>query len=216
MKFDRIALTCSIALMTGGLAHSATSGTSAATTRINTWSSKDELRAAMRSLWEDHVVYTRSVVTSMLSDLADRDVVTARLLRNQQDIGDAIKPFYGAAAGDELARLLKEHILVAAAVVTAARSGDAAALAKAQEQWNANGVALADFLGKANPAWRGPEVAAMLKMHLQFLTRQVVARLSKNWQEDVRAYDEGDAHMRMFADRLAAGIVAQFPERFAR
>src|SRR5690349_21830948 len=146
MKTPCIALTCSLALMTGGIAHSATPGASMATTHVETWSSRDELRAAMRSLWEEHVVYTRSVVTSMLSDLADRDVVTARLLRNQQDIGDEIKPFYGAAAGDELARLLKDHILVAASVVTAAKSGDAAALAKAQEQWNANGVALADFL----------------------------------------------------------------------
>ena len=53
---------------------------------------------AMRKLWEDHIVWTRMVIVSVASDLPDTSVAVDRLLRNQDDIGDAIKPFYGDAA----------------------------------------------------------------------------------------------------------------------
>src|SRR4051812_4327944 len=57
------------------------------------------LRLGMRSLSEDHVYWTRMAVISLTGDLPDTKATVARLLRNQSDIGSAIKPYYGAAAG---------------------------------------------------------------------------------------------------------------------
>ena len=65
----------------------------------------------MRKLWEDHITWTRLFIVSASADLPDKQATTERLLRNQQDIGDAIKPFYGRAAGERLSALLTEHIL---------------------------------------------------------------------------------------------------------
>src|SRR6185369_11812704 len=73
----------------------------------------DELRMAMRKLWEDHITYTRNYIISALADLPDQDAVAQRLLKNQDDIGNAIKPFYGDAAGQKLAGLLRDHITIA-------------------------------------------------------------------------------------------------------
>jgi hypothetical protein len=72
-----------------------------------------KLRNDMRKLWEDHVTWTRLAVISLTSGTADTNATVARLLRNQTDIGNAVKPFYGRAAGAELTRLLKEHITIA-------------------------------------------------------------------------------------------------------
>src|SRR5512134_1878155 len=90
------------------------------------------LHQAMRQLWEDHVAWTRLVIVGFAANLPDLEVTTQRLLRNQQDIGDAIKPYYGDAAGERLAQLLREHISGAAALLAAARSGDPAALESAR------------------------------------------------------------------------------------
>ena len=54
----------------------------------------------------------------------------------------------------------------------------------------------------------------MLHKHLQFVTDQVVARLNKDWNSDVAAYDKGENHMIMFADMIANGIIKQFPQKF--
>ena len=68
-----------------------------------------ELRLAMRQLWTEHVVYTRDFITSTLGGLEDSGKVAERLLKNQDDIGNAIKPIYGDAAGTKLAALLRDH-----------------------------------------------------------------------------------------------------------
>jgi hypothetical protein len=41
------------------------------------------------------------------------DAASKRLLKNQEDIGNAIVPYYGAAAGTKLTDLLKQPILIA-------------------------------------------------------------------------------------------------------
>ena len=51
----------------------------------------------------------------------------------------------------------------------------------------------------------------MMKGHLTTTTNEVVARLNKNWEADVRAYDEVYRHILMMSDALSDGIVKQFP-----
>src|SRR3954471_7272520 len=106
---------------------------------------------AMRKLWEDHVTWTRLAIVSYISELPDLQATEAPLLKNQADIGNAIKPFYGKKAGAKLTSLLKQHILGAVDLMAAAKGGDQAAVAKASSAWNANGREIADFLHAANP-----------------------------------------------------------------
>jgi hypothetical protein len=174
------------------------------------------LRLAMRLLWEDHLVYTRNYIISALAKLPDVSAVAGRLLRNQDDIGDAVKPYYGNAAGTKLASLLRDHILVATEVVKAAMGGTADELAKAQAKWTANADALAAFLSAANPHWPKATIADMLHKHLQYTTNEVVGRLKGDWEGDIAAYDQGHRHMLMFADMLTDGLIAQFPDRFKK
>jgi hypothetical protein len=70
-------------------------------------------RAGMDKLWEDHITWTRMVIVDFAAGLPDLPTGEARLLRNQADIGNAIKPYYGRAAGKKLTSLLRTHILEA-------------------------------------------------------------------------------------------------------
>jgi hypothetical protein len=172
-----------------------------------------EVKMAVRKLWEDHITYTRNYIISALADLPDSDAVAGRLLKNQDDIGDAIKPYYGEDAGKKLAALLRDHILIATEVVKAAKTNKSQ-LADAQKKWSDNGKELAAFLSSANPNWSKKDLEEMLQKHLDLTTGEVVGRLNKNWVADIKAYDDGHVHMLMFADALTDGIAKQFPDKF--
>jgi hypothetical protein len=179
-------------------------------------SSEFALRQGMRALWEDHVSWTRLGIISLTTGSPDTKATVARLLRNQTDIGNAIKPYYGAKAGNQLTGLLREHILVAADLIAAAKAGDQAKLTKEQAAWQRNADTIAGFLNTANPnAWKLGEMKAMLRSHLALTTQEVVARLQGKWNADVRAYDAIVKQALGMADMLSEGIIQQFPARFS-
>ena len=170
---------------------------------------------AMRKLWEDHITWTRIFIVSAAADLPDKATATNRLLQNQVDIGNAIKPYYGEDAGNKLTALLKEHITTAAEVVAAAKANDKAKLDDANRRWFANADQIADFLSTANPkSWPKAEMQSMMHDHLNLTTQEAVARLHGDWAGDVKAYDSVHEQILKMADGLAMGIVAQFPDKF--
>ena len=177
-------------------------------------SKAEQLRAAMRTLWDDHVVWTRLYIVSALADLPDRQATTDRLLRNQTDIGDAIKPYYGEEAGTKLTGLLREHILIAADIVTAAKAGDSAKLEPAKARWSSNADEIASFLSTANPkSWPAADMKSMMHEHLNLTTAELTARLQKDWSTDVASYEKVRTQILHMADMLADGIAGQFPEK---
>jgi hypothetical protein len=171
--------------------------------------------AEMRRQWEDHITWTRLYIVSALADLPDKDATAQRLLRNQADLGAAIEPFYGAAAGERLTTLLRDHILIATEVVGAAKAGDEAKQDAATTRWSANADDIATFLSGANPKnWPLADAKAMMHDHLKLTTEEVVAHLKKDWAGSVAAYDRVHEQALHMADMLSSGIRAQFPDKF--
>jgi hypothetical protein len=178
--------------------------------------SQAQFHDAMRKAWEDHVTYTAFFYKAAIHGGEDVGKIAERLLRNQDDIGNAVKPFYGEAAGNSLAALLRDHILIAADLVKAAKAGDTTAQEGARRRFFQNGEDLAGFLSSANPNWPRKTLEAALQGHLQMVIEQVVATLHGDTAAAIAAYDRGHEHMLMVADVLSSGIVKQFPERFAQ
>jgi hypothetical protein len=177
--------------------------------------SRAALHDAMRQLWEDHIVWTRLYIVSAAAGLPDEGAAAQRLLRNQVDIGDAIKPFYGDAAGAQLTALLRGHILTAAQLIGAAKSGDTTAVKAASAAWYANADSIATFLSSANPRnWPLATLQSAMRMHLDLTLKEATARLHGDWAADIAAYDEVHRHILQMADVLSDGIVKQFSSRF--
>jgi len=166
----------------------------------------------MRKLWEDHVTWTRLAIISLTTNAPDTQATVGRLLQNQKDIGNAIKPFYGKAAGNKLTALLTEHIQLAVPVLVAAKKGDSDALDAAVADWYRNAREVGSFLAKANPAWKGAR--KMLKVHITQTVAYASDQLQGDYAKSIRDYDEAEGHMLMLADQLSAGIIKEFPGRF--
>jgi hypothetical protein len=166
-------------------------------------------------LWEDHIVWTRLAIISLTTDSPDTQATVGRLLKDQADIGNALKPFYGKAAGNTLAAELRRHILIAADVVAAAKAGDETKLADPQARWQQNADHIAGVFASVNPKfWKLGAMKAEMRKHLMMTTQEAVARLQGNWAADVAAYDKIHQHILHMSDLLADGLIKQFPQRF--
>ena len=169
----------------------------------------------MRKLWEDHVTWTRLAIVTFADGSAGFDATAARLMRNQKDIGDAIKPFYGKAAGNRLTALLEDHIGIAVQLLQAAGSGDDATFAKANKAWYANADDIAGFLSRANPRyWPRAAMRAAMRGHLDMTLAEASHELTGQYAASVADYDEVHHHILGMADVLSSGIVHAFPRRF--
>lgn len=175
------------------------------------------LRTAMRRLWVDHAVWTHDYLIAATQNIpAEYKKLSAeRLLKNQDEIGNAVVPFYGKDAGKKLAALLRDHIMIATEVVDAAKSGDKEALKKADDKWHANAKDIAAFLSGANPKnWSEADMVAMLNEHLKLTTQEAVALIGNKWADLIAVYDKIITQLMHMADGLSEGIIKQFPEKF--
>jgi hypothetical protein len=172
------------------------------------------LRTALRKLWADHAIWTRQYIVAFASDGQDTGAAATRLLKNQEHIGNAIVPFYGEVAGARLTDLLKQHILIAFDMLTAAKAGDDAEFQRQDQRWSQNAEEIAAFLSGANPNWPKNDVVDLLSVHLKLTKDEAVARLAGKWDDDVSAFDDIFTEIMTVSDTLADGIVKQFPDRF--
>ena len=173
-----------------------------------------KLKNDSQKLWIEHAWWTRSYIISSIAELEDKGDILTRLLQNQVDIGNLIKPYYGEEAGNKLTALLKEHILKAGEIIEAAKKGDKATVDKLNKEWHQNADKIVAFLVKANPNWSKKELTDMFYRHLKLTTDEVEARLKKEWINDIHFADQNQDHLIKLADILTDGIAKQFPEKF--
>src|SRR5216117_398176 len=158
--------------------------------------SKAAFHDAMRKLWEDHVTWTRLFIVSAVGNLPDKDATTQRLLQNQTDIGNAVVDFYGRDAGNKLTALLRDHILIAANIVTAAKAGDNAKVASENKRWRDNATDIANFLHNANPKqWPQPTLQAAMFKHLDQTLDEATHQLKGDYPASVNDYDHVVEHI---------------------
>jgi len=169
----------------------------------------------MRMLWEEHVTWTRLAIVTFVDGSPGFSATATRLLQNQSDIGNAIAPFYGAAAGQRLSVLLHAHITIAVEILQDAKAGDTAAFDAAKAQWYDNANQVADFLSAANPRfWPDAVLWEAMKEHLDETLAEAVDELNGKYPASVAEYQAIELHILAMADLFSSGIMRQFPNRF--
>jgi hypothetical protein len=211
-----VTVAASAGLLTGAVSPSHDDATTTMSHRSHTLTGPEvRFHDRMRKLWEDHITWTRLAIVTFADGSAGFDKTAARLLRNQVAIGDAIKPFYGDAAGNRLTALLKEHITIAVELLQAAKAGDGAAFEDAKTRWYRNANDIADFLAGADPRhWPDAVMRRDMKVHLDQTLAEAADELGGHYLASVRDYGPIHRHILKMADMLSEGIMASFPGRF--
>src|SRR5512137_16456 len=176
--------------------------------------SQEDLKLNLRELWAEHVIWTRMFIMSVADNTTDKAIVTTRLLKNYDDMADAMKPYYGNDNGSKFGDLIEKHLLIAADLVEAAEAGNSTAAADAEKKWYENADEIAAFESNINPNWNRTALMAMWHDHLRLTKDEAVARLTKNYTADIEAFNQIETLANMMADSMAHGIVQQFPDKF--
>lgn len=173
-----------------------------------------DYRNDMRSLWEEHVAWTRMAIISLTFNLPDIDFVLTRLLKNATDMGNMIRRLYGDIAAETYGNLIKEHLLLAADLVKATLAGDQKAAAEAERMWYANADQIAVFLSSINPYLPEEEVRKMFYEHLALTKQEAVSMINKDYQKDIEVYDRIEKQAREMADTISDAMVKHYPNMF--
>jgi len=171
-------------------------------------SNRQEVRVEMRQLWAEHMEWTYATVDAFFHDQAGLTPKLNRLLQNQEDIGNSIKPYFGNEAGEKLAKLLTEHIQLAVPVLSAAQNGNNASLEEAIDNWYANAQEIGDDFAILNPkAWDQEALRDIWKTHITQTVGYSVALLQNNLDDAIAQYQQAYDHMMEMADEMTDGIV---------
>jgi hypothetical protein len=168
------------------------------------------IRNRFRLLWEQHVYWTRMVILGIIFDTPDLEASTARLLRNVPDFETVFKRFYGSKAATEFGTLLKEHLVIAADLVKAAKAGDSAAAADAERKWYANANEIVRFLNRINPFWSKRPMKEMWHHHLALTKNEAVEVLKGEYVKSVDTFDTIEKLAMEMADGFSKGVIRQF------
>lgn len=161
-------------------------------------------------LWIEHVLWTRFFIVSATFGLPDLDAVTKRLLQNPTDFARVLRPLYGNMKAKEFERLFTDHLLIAAALVNAAKAGNTAEVETQRAKWYRNAEEIAAFLASINPFWSKSSWRSMLFEHLRMTENEAVQMLTGQYAESIAQYDAIQRQALMMADEMSQGIIRQF------
>ncbi|WP_411217745.1 hypothetical protein [Terribacillus saccharophilus] len=171
-----------------------------------------ELMRNERSLWEEHVAWTRMAIISLVFHLPDVNFVLARLLKNAEDMGNMFRPIYGDQAANTYAALIKEHLLVAADLVKAAIAGNTQAANEAEGKWYANADKIAVFLNSVNRFLPAERVREMFYQHLALTKQEAVYMINRDYEKDIAVYDQIEKQAREMADMISDAMIRLYPD----
>lgn len=166
--------------------------------------------AMNRLLWLEHVNWTRMTISSIVFQLPDLPFVQQRLLQNATDLGNCLRPFYGDQIADHYAKLIQEHLVIAAELVTAAAKGDASTADAKEKAWYKNADEISIFLSSINHYLSKEALQKMFYKHLELTKNEAVTMIQKNYKADVAVFDEIEAEALAMSDMIASAIVMQF------
>lgn len=173
-----------------------------------------ELSNTLRRLWIEHVLWTRAFIVSTLSDSGDLEQVTERLLRNPADFAAALTPIYGATNARRFEELFRDHLLIAAALVNAAKEGDMGAYNEQRVRWYENADDIANFLAELNPNWDENDWKTMLYDHLYMTEVEAMQIAGNEYGASINQFDQIQQQALNMADEMTSGIIEQFPAMF--
>lgn len=170
-------------------------------------------KSNVTSLWNDHINFTKDAIVSTFNGGTDLPAITARLVKNQEDIAHVLTPYYGMTVSSTMLSLLKTHVEIVGKIIAAAKAGTDLTTLKAQ--WQANSQQIATYLHQLDSTnWPVASTVAAMDAHMKATLDEISAKVAQDPAGFISAYDSNHAVINKLADYYSGGIVSKFPDHF--
>jgi hypothetical protein len=172
-----------------------------------------DLRNNMRKLWVDNISWTRQMILCYANNLPGSEKAMERLLKNQDDIAKAVAEYYPDAA-QKLTDLLHERVNLISDYTKVSKGKKKRGLDDIEKKLKDNSDAIADYLSQTNPNWKSETMKPLFQDLLKNTMDESQARIKRNFDDDISAYDQVQQSALNTADSLSLGLIRQFPDKF--
>lgn len=129
-------------------------------------------------------------------------------------MGDLLRSYYGNQVAMVYSNLIREHLVIAAELVKAAKAGNQETATTTEKKWYVNGAQIAQFLNKINPFISREGYQKMFFEHLALTKMEAVLMLQGDVKSSITVFDKIEAEALEMADTITIAIVKQFPKMF--
>ena len=168
----------------------------------------------MNVAWLEHIFWTRLILISIAENLRDLNATRTRLLQNPKTISNIFRRYYGVNIANSIEKLLTEHLVIGEKLIVALKNNNQPLAKQLNDEWYMNADEMAEAFSNINPFYVKDEVRNMLYEHLNLTSNEVAARLRKDYNADIQAFDKVQLEILKMSKYFVDGIIKQFPDIF--
>lgn len=173
------------------------------------WDSEMELNQKLRRLWEQFSYWMRMYILSVGKDDEDGAQVRERLEKIPIEMGTVFADYYPPEIADRLRQKLVEFTNGMMRLVSLVKEGKTEETDRLDVELEQDVVSLAEILSNMNINFDKESLERELGEYLMLTKREIVARLSGEYADDVDTFDELERQALKLADYFSNGITRQ-------
>src|SRR5580658_3152267 len=168
------------------------------------------LNRQWRLLWEQHTLWTRTLMISIASNSANQVATSARLFKNVSDMAAVMDRYFGSNVAGKFSNLFSAHVTIADQLISAARDNQTQRFISLKKEWFDNATQISNFLSSINTYWKRDVINEIMNSYLRLSLTEATSYLNGNFDDDINAYDAVERESLLMADMFSEGIVSRF------
>ena len=121
---------------------------------------------------------------------------------------------FDLSVANRIENLLTEHLSIGKDLIVPLKNNNQRLANELNDKWYKNADEMANFFSSINPYYSREKLRDMLYDHLELISDEVDARLKKDYQADINAFDKVQQEVLNMSQYFVDGIVKQFPNMF--
>lgn len=172
-----------------------------------------DLENVMRLLYSQIIMWTRSYLISMASNIEDTVYIKNRLFMITKDMGNLLGIYYGRKIGETFERLFYNQLsLITQLIDVYIENGTEETRNEIIRLLDENTYYIARLFSQVNPFLEEKELEELFCCQIELIKEETIKRIQKRYLEDINLYDDMEYHTLMIADIITEGIRRQFYE----